>query len=93
MGSITERHRGNGSIAYRAAVVIHRDGKRHTFTQTFDRAQAAKQWIAKKERELSAPGGLERATTPTVTLGDAIDRYLSEIRTAVGKTKAQLLET
>ena len=93
MGSITERRRGNGSIAYRAAVVIRRDGKRHTFTQTFDREQAAKRWISKKERELAAPGGLERATTPAATLGDAIDRYLSESRTAVGKTKAQVLET
>ncbi|MBR9764053.1 MAG: hypothetical protein GYB53_11140 [Rhodobacteraceae bacterium] len=93
MGSITERRRGNGSIAYRAAVVIRRDDRRHTFTQAFDREQAAKQWIAKEERELSAPGGLERATTPEATRGDAIDRYLSESRPAVGKTKAQVLET
>ncbi|MCA1334959.1 hypothetical protein [Pseudooceanicola marinus] len=48
---------------------------------------------SQRKRELSAPGGVERAVTPTVTLGDAVDRYLSEILAAVDKTKAQVLET
>lgn len=56
MGSLTERRRGNGSIAYRAAVVIHRDAKRHAIAQTFDREQAGKQWIAGKARSSYSAG-------------------------------------
>lgn len=92
MGTIVERKRKNGSIAYLAKISITRDGKiAHRENKTFDRRPAATAWIAKRENELSKPGEIERAALPSVTLADAIDKYVSDSVNEIGKTKAQVL--
>lgn len=57
----------------------------------------AEAWSKKREREIDdAIANGRPVTTRTVsnsTLGEAIDRYIKESRTAIGKTKAQVLAT
>jgi hypothetical protein len=45
LGSLSERKRADGSIAYKAEIVMRKDGKRHMLSQTFDRNAAARHWI------------------------------------------------
>ena len=90
IGSIQHRPRADGSIAYRAEIVIRKDGKRHKFTQTFATEASAQWWIKRKEKALRTPGGLDAVTKPTGPLSDAIDRYVED-HSQVGKTKAQVL--
>ncbi len=49
--------------------------------------------MAKRETELREPGALERASRPNVTLADAIARFLSENRRAVGRSRLQVMQT
>jgi hypothetical protein len=92
MGTITERKRKGGSIAYRAEVVRKRAGKVVLkLTETFDRKKAAEAWIEAKEKALEKPGALDAAIAarkiPTSsTLGDAINRTLTGRVKAVGRT-------
>lgn len=91
MGSISERRRADGSIAYKAEIVVRKEGKRHKLSQTFDREIAARRWIDRREAELRKPGGLAALRKEqSVTLAKAIERYTAEL-TQVGKTKAQVL--
>ncbi len=63
----------------------------------FTTMKAAEKWAAKREREIDAQ--VDAGTKPTKrstqrrTLGDAIDRYIAEDRTGMGKTKKQVLTT
>ena len=94
MGTITQRKRKNGSVGYTAQIRIKREGKLvHQETQTFDRKQAASNWIQRKESELREPGALTLANAPKATLCEAIERYTSESRKAIGRTKAQVLRS
>lgn len=43
-------------------------------------------------RELREPGVLERAARPTITLADAINRFLTENRRTVGWSRRQVME-
>jgi integrase len=63
--------------------VIHREG------QTFDRKQAAKAWLARRETELSEPGAFDRQKD--VRLSAVIDQYIQESEREIGRTKAQVL--
>lgn len=94
MGTIAARKRKDGSTGYTAqilrkqkGVIVHREAK------TFDRKEAAKAWIKRRETELSEPGALERAKAPDATLAAAIDRYIAESEKAIGRTKAQVLRS
>lgn len=94
MGTINARKRKDGSTGYTAqilkkqkGVIVHREAK------TFDRKEAAKAWIKRRETELSEPGALERAKAPDATLAAAIDRYIAESEKAIGRTKAQVLRS
>jgi hypothetical protein len=63
MGSIIERPRRDGTIAYLAKIAIMREGVvvlRES--RTFDRKPAAKTWIEEREKELAILGALDRAT-------------------------------
>jgi len=61
MGTITERKRKDGTTAHYAQILIKRKGRIvHREAQTFDRRQAAKAWLARRETELAQPGALER---------------------------------
>ncbi len=95
MGTIIERKRKDGSVAYLAQILLMRDRKIvHRESQTFDRRPAARGWIKKREAELSKPGALvgAKASRRNPTLADAIDRYISESTRAMGRTKLQVLE-
>lgn len=92
MGTIIERRRKNGTIGYTAQIVKKKGGKViWNETGTFDRRQAANAWLARREAELAVPGAMERPDDPS--LREAIDRYISESVKAIGRTKAQVLET
>lgn len=92
MGTIIARPRKDGSTGYSAQIVIKRGGAIvHRERRTFDRRAAAAAWLKKRETELAAPGGIERAKAPTVTLGHVIGRYVAEATTSMGRTKRQVL--
>jgi hypothetical protein len=64
---------------------------RHKLSQTFDRETASRHWIKRREGDLRKPGGLSKLQrTRTVTLAQAIERYIAEL-TQIGRTKAQVL--
>jgi pyruvate dehydrogenase E1 component alpha subunit len=61
MGTIIGRTRKDGTAAYVAQILIKRKGQiAHRESQTFDRKQAAKAWLARRETELAQPGALEK---------------------------------
>jgi integrase len=91
MGTIIPRKRNDGSTAYRAQIVIKREGKVvHRENETFDRKQVAKVWLARRETELRQPGALDRRPDPP--LREVIDRYIAESK-KIDRTKAQVLRT
>lgn len=92
MGSILSRKRKDGTTGYTAMIRIKRNGKIvHKETETFDRDQAAKAWIKKRETELAQPGALEKPKDPI--LADVIDKYNLDKLSEHGKTKTQVLRT
>jgi integrase len=92
MGTIIARKRRDGSTGYMAQIVLKRKGAIvHREAQTFDRKQAAKAWLARRETELAEPRALERPEDPT--LAAVIDRYIEESKRKIGRTKAQVLRT
>lgn len=92
MGSILSRQRKDGSYGHTALIRIKKDGKViHTESETFDREQAARAWMEKREAELAKPGALTKAPDPT--LADVIDQYNEEKLKVHGKTKTQVLRT
>lgn len=96
MGTVVERKRKDGSIAYMAQISIMRDRKvvlRET--KTFERKGDAVAWVNRRERELAAPGALDAATRKKAapTLASAIDQYLEESQRDIGRTKSQVLAT
>ncbi len=96
MGTIVERKRADGSTAYLAQVRVKKSGQvLYSASETFDRRKAATAWIAKLEKELKAPGGIEavKAKEKATTLSDAIDVYIEDAGEAIGRTKAQVLRS
>ncbi|BCN09714.1 integrase [Ralstonia solanacearum] len=92
MGTITERKRRDGSIGY-TAQIRRKEGGAVVYTEakTFDRAQAARAWLTKREKELDQPGALESAKEEDPLLADVIDRYILESNRKIGRTKEQVL--
>lgn len=76
-----------------AQIAINREGQSHRETKTFDRKQAAAAWLESREKELSRPGGLERASGADPFLGEVIDTYISDMEKGIGRTKAQVLRS
>lgn len=92
MGTILKRKRKDGTIGHTAVIRVKRDGKViHTETETFDREQAAKAWMKKRETELAVPGALTKPKDPL--LKDVIDQYNKDKLREHGKTKTQVLRT
>lgn len=88
MASIIERKRADGTIAHLVQITIKKDGKIvHREARTFDRRPAANEWARKREKELSAPGGVAAVKTRRVTLADAIDKYMTTATRSFGRTK------
>jgi integrase len=89
MGTIVGRTRKDGTTAYLAQIILKRKGQiAHRESKTFDRKQAAKAWLARRETEL-ADGILDQSKD--ASLGDVIDRYVRESEREIGRTKAQVL--
>ncbi len=96
MGTIIERPRKNGSIAYLAQILVMRESKIvHRESRTFDRRPAAKAWMTKREAELVKPGATLGSTKrqSAATLADAIDKYVAASTRAMGRTKTQVLRS
>jgi integrase len=92
MGTLIKRPRKDGTVGYTARVKLKRGGKiLFSLAQTFDRESAANAWITKKEKEIYAPDFLEVQKKSVVTLAEAIDRYISQSRKILGRTKLQTL--
>jgi integrase len=92
MGTVSARKRSDGSTGYTAQIRLKRAGAIvHTESRTFDRKQAAKAWMERRESELQQPGALTKREDPT--LAESIDRYLGESKRSIGKTKAQVLRS
>lgn len=93
VGTIIERPRSNGSIAYLAQILLKSDGKvTHRESRTFDRKAAASAWIKKREAELKKDSTqLGRPKRPSSKLTDAIDKYVETSLKEIGRTKAQVL--
>jgi transcriptional regulator with GAF, ATPase, and Fis domain len=91
LGSKSERKRANGTIAYRAAIVVRKAGKRQRLSQTFDREATARHWMKRRKEELRKPGGLWKLEkTRAVTLSQAIEHCIAEL-TQIGRTNAKVL--
>jgi hypothetical protein len=74
MGTIVSRRRKDGTEGHTAQVLMKRKGQIvHREAKTFDRKQAAKAWLARRETELAEPGALDRRADPTLAV--VIDRY------------------
>lgn len=94
MGSIRERKRADGSVAFLAQIDVKRNGKRFRDHSTFERRSDAQRWLTKRGKEVqAADGDFDGLKNKGRTLSDAIDRYINESVTKVGKTKAQVLRT
>ena len=92
MGTIIARQRKDRTVGYTAQILIKKKGKIvHREAQTFDRRQAAKAWLARRETELAEPGALEQPDNPKLLF--VIDRYITDARRALGSTKRQVLNT
>ena len=77
MGTIIARQRKDRTVGYTAQILIKKNGKIiHREAQTFDRRQAAKAWLARRETELAQPGALERPDNPKLLV--VIDRYIAD---------------
>src|SRR5674476_392398 len=86
MGTVIARRRKDGTTSYLAQITIKRKGEiAHREAQTFERKQAAKAWLARRETELAEPGALERPDNPTLLV--AIDRYIADAERPLGSTK------
>lgn len=92
MGTISERKRRDGSIGYTAQIRRKQGGVIvYTEAKTFDRAPAARAWLAKREKELDQPGALESAEQENPLLSEVIDRYIRESVQPLRRTKQQAL--
>ncbi len=94
---IVERERSDGTVAFLAQIDLQRKGKRYRDNRTFDKRKAAEAWIKKRTKEIEAllAAGINpiKPRVAKITLGDAIDKYVSTHVGDVGKTKAQCLRT
>jgi hypothetical protein len=92
MGTIIARKRADGSTGYTAQILKKKGGEIiFREAKTFDRKQAAKAWLERRETELRLPGAMERKEDPP--LRDVIDRYINETKRKLGRTKEQVLRT
>lgn len=91
MGTIIERRRKDGSSSFLAQISVQREGITVRENRTFERRPAAINWLKRREEELKSPGAVASAAASDPRLREVIDRYLSDIAKAPGKTKKQVL--
>lgn len=91
MGSIITRKRQDGTLGFRAQILLKKAGKIvYREAKTFNRKEAARSWIARRETELSKPGALDKKDDPTLAI--VIDQYIAESKKKIGRTKSQVLD-
>ncbi len=95
MPHVTEHILSDGSTAYKAHVNIKRNGKWvHRESKSFQRRSAAEAWGKERLRQINAMGGdLSLIRHGKAHVSDAIDRYVTESRKQIGRTKAQVLNS
>ncbi len=77
MATITERKKANGSIAYKAEIVIKKDGAVvHRTSRTFDTKKLAKDWATRKEIELQSQDVYQKSKP--LALRTVIEDYISQ---------------
>jgi len=92
MGTITKRKRADGSIAYRYEIRIKHKGEIiYQESETFDQRQMAKEWGAKREEKLKAPGGIQTARS-THNIEHIINWYVEVYGNGFGRTKLSHLK-
>ena len=95
MATITKRRTADGKIRYRVQVRIKQSGSLvHVESRTFSTLATARSWARAREELLSSPEELAKARHAVVTLGDLIDRYLTETAAhrAPGRSKGAALK-
>lgn len=94
-GKHYSRKRKDGSTAFLAQII--RRTPKYQESRTFDKRKTAEIWARNREREIdadiSAGKSPRKLSAAKVTLGHAIDRYISESMVEIGKTKTQVLRT
>lgn len=95
MATFRERTLKSGKTSVTAQIV--RRNPPYQEARTFDKRKAAENWAKKREKEIdddiAAGRKVQKRGAKEVTLGDAIDRYITESMREIGKTKAQVLRT
>lgn len=95
MATFRERTLKSGKTSVLAQIT--RRGHMQPESRTFDNRKKAEAWAKKREKEIdtdiAAGRKVQRRGVKKVTLGDAIDRYITESMREIGKTKAQVLRT
>lgn len=97
MATFRERPLKDGSTSYTAIITRQIDGKRYQETKTDAKRKLVAAWAKKREAEIDADIAagrkVQKRGAKKVTLGDAIDKYIADSMTEIGKTKAQVLRT
>ncbi len=85
MATITKRIKADGSIVYKAGIVIKKDGVIiHRESKTFDKTKLAKDWSMRREVELqNTDVYAKKAYLP---IGTLIDEYIESFNPE-GRTK------
>lgn len=91
MGTITVRKNKDGTVYTAQIRIMDRGRTVHSESKTFARRQAAGLWLKKREAQLADPGAWKAAMP--ATLAEAIERYVAEKLTEIGRTKTQVLRT
>lgn len=95
MATFRERTLKSGKTSVLAQIT--RRGHMQPESRTFDSRKKAEAWAKKREEEIDADivagRKVQKRSAKKVTLGDAIDRYITESMSEIGKTKAQVLRT
>ena len=85
MATITKRTKANGSIVYKAEIVIKKDGVIiHREAKTFDKTKLAKDWSIRREVELQNTDVY--AKKAYLSIGTLIDEYIESF-SPEGRTK------
>lgn len=94
MGSITTRKAKDGSVRYRAVIRIRREGfPDYSESRTFGTRKLAETWLKKREVEIEEnPKILQGQEKTEMTIGEAIVRYLNEVRISKKSSKYGILQ-
>ncbi|WP_298861836.1 hypothetical protein [uncultured Sulfitobacter sp.] len=82
MASIEKRKRADDTSAYKVAVVMRVDGKRHKKPATFDRRITANAWAQKMEQQIKSDGPTTFTQKPelSLTVAYAVTKYIESNR-------------